>query len=74
MATAISYNRSDALLDRQEPVLADHRDVFGVVDRELHAFPPGDGDQIDGGEGRGGDGEEEDREGVFHGVDSPCGG
>ena len=39
----------DALLDGQEPVLADHGDVFGIVDRELRALAGGQGHQIDGG-------------------------
>ena len=47
----------DALLDGQQPVLADHGDVFGVVDRELRAFPRGQGDQVHGGQGRGDEGQ-----------------
>ena len=39
----------DALLDGQQAVLADHGDVFGVVDRQLRAFAGGQGHQIDGG-------------------------
>ncbi len=40
----------DALLDRQQPMLADHRDVFGVVDGQLRGFTAGDGHQGDVGE------------------------
>ena len=39
----------DAFLDGQQAVLADHGDVFGVVDRKLRAFAGGQGHQIDGG-------------------------
>ena len=42
----------DAFLDREQAVLADHGDVFGIVDRELRAFSRGQGDQIHGGQGR----------------------
>ena len=38
----------DAFLDRQQAVLADHGDVFGVVDRKLRALAGGEGHQIDG--------------------------
>ena len=44
----------DAFLDREQAVLADHGDVFGVVDRKLRALAGGQGHQIDGGPGRGG--------------------
>ena len=37
----------DALLDRQQPVLADHRDVFRVVDGQLRPLPARNGHQID---------------------------
>ena len=39
----------DAFLDGQQAVLADHGDVFGVVDRQLRPFAGGKGDEIDGG-------------------------
>ena len=42
----------DAFLDGQEPVLPDHGDVFGVVDRELRALAGGQGHQVHGGQGR----------------------
>ena len=45
----------DAFLDGQQPMLADHGDVFGVVDGQLRAFPGGEGDQIHGGPGQAGD-------------------
>ena len=38
-----------AFLDGEQAVLADHGDVFGVVDRKLRAFAGGQGDEIDGG-------------------------
>ena len=37
----------DARLDREQPMLADHRDVFRVVDRQLGALPARNGHQID---------------------------
>jgi len=40
----------DPVLDGQQPVLADHRDVFGVVDGELGALAAGDGHQVDVGQ------------------------
>ena len=39
----------DAFLDGQQAVLADHGDVFGVVDRKLRALAGGQGHQVDGG-------------------------
>jgi hypothetical protein len=41
----------DAFLDREQAMLANHRDVLGVVDRELRAFSRRESDQIDGGPG-----------------------
>ena len=42
----------DALFDGQQPLLADHRDVFGVVDGQLHPLAAGQRDQIHGRQGR----------------------
>ena len=39
--------RVDALLEAHHPRLADQREVFGVVDRELHGVPRGDRGEID---------------------------
>ena len=51
----------DAFLDREQAVLADHGDVFGVVDRELRALAGGQGHQIDGGLDRCREGQQEQK-------------
>ena len=50
-----------AFLDREQAVLADHGDVFGVVDRKLRALAGGQGDEIHGGLGRCGEGQQEQK-------------
>ena len=51
----------DAFLDREQAVLADHGDVFGVVDRKLRALAGGQGHQIHGGLGRRQEGQQEQK-------------
>ena len=42
----------DPLLDRQQAMLADHGDVFGVVDRQLRPLAAGERDEVHGRQGR----------------------
>ena len=51
----------DAFLDGQQAVLADHGDVFGVVDRKLRAFAGGQGHQVHGGLERCSEGQQEQK-------------
>ena len=39
----------DAFLDREQPLLADHGDVFRVVNRELGSLPRREGNEVHGG-------------------------
>ena len=50
-----------ALLDREHAVLADHGDVFRVIDRELRALAGGQRHEIDGGRDRCHEGQQEQK-------------
>jgi hypothetical protein len=50
-----------AFLDREQAVLTDHGDIFGVVDRELRALAGGQRDEVHGGLERCGEGQQEQK-------------
>ena len=60
----------DAFLDRQQAMLADHGDVFGVVDRQLCPFARGKGDEIHGGACRPGGQKQARRKTELEAIDS----